>query len=177
MNLNPRQIDDLLARLAAGELDSLSPGQIDALAERLDREPELAARLAGVTPPRDARLQAGPALPGARVWDAMFERIESEVGGVQSAGVRRLPGLGRWLRLGSGLSAAACLLLAFLLWRSPASDPSGDGGEWVIGLSDDVEVLEVETDAGYDSFVSYAPDGGASMIWIYEAPEGEEAPS
>jgi hypothetical protein len=69
-------------------------------------------------------------------------------------------------------------MFAVLLWRWPTMTPGADAdGEWAIGLSDDVEVLELEADTGYASFVSYSPEGGAAMIWIFEDQEGEEAPS
>lgn len=163
--------DELLDRVAAGDLDGLTPEQVDALAARLNADADLAARLEGVRPPRGPAADDPVVLPGAGEWEAVYASIE-DARASASASVPRRASRPRVLRLptwvGSLMAAAACVMFA-MLW-GPLLNRSND--VWELRLGDDVQVLELEVSDEYTSFVSYDSAGGAAMIWIYEGAGG-----
>jgi len=159
-------LDALLDRVAAGELDKLTPTQAAELEAYLNASPPAAARLADLKPPLESVLtKAAPPVRAAR-WEAMWERIESA--SAAPGGLQR----GRILRLMHShafrfvAAAAACLLL-LLTWRVVTSPAA-----LAIRLSDNVEIegLEVSDDAS--SVVSYLGEAGGPVIIGVFAEEG-----
>jgi hypothetical protein len=161
--------DELLAHVAAGRLDDLTPAQVAALDAHLHAHPTAAQRLANVVPAPDSRLAGAIPAPTETQWDQAWKRIES-------ATPTRLPlprETHRVFRLWRTVADVAACLLLVVLWRSSVS-PSD--AAWEMRLSDDVVVHELEVFGDASAFVAYAEDGsGTATIWVFEdgaEPEG-----
>lgn len=160
-------LDELLARVADGRLDDLTPEQVAALEAHLDATPPAADRLAGVTPTPDPQLTAAPPTPSETEWNGIWQRIDSAIPmrGPTPTVIARVIRLWRPLA-----AAAACLLLLLVLWRLAPSTPS-----WEIHLSNDVVVHELEVFGNSSAFVAYSDDDdGSAMIWVFEEDEDSQ---
>lgn len=160
MSTADRNLENLLATVADGRLDELSPDQVAALEEYLDASPDAAARLAAASPNPDPRLSPAAASPTTAEWDAVWDNVESA-----SSTPNAQSGLQRLIRFWRPLSAAAACALLMLMWRGI---PRSDDAAWPIQLSDQVVVHEIEVFGDADAFVDYGDGGGGAMIWLLE---------
>jgi hypothetical protein len=154
-------LDELLACVAEGRLDDLTPEQVAALEEHLNAMPAAAERLAGIVPAAEPQLR-DTAAPSAAEWNDVWERIESAT----APGETRSRVIGRAAWLWRTVTAAAACLLLVVVWRigASATEPA-----WEIQLSDHVLVHELEVFGDASSFVAYAEDGsGSAVIWVFE---------
>jgi hypothetical protein len=156
------ELKTLLDQVTAGELDALTPEQIDALANSLDESPEQAARLSAVRPPAlSARLDGAISLPSAGEWSAMFAQIEA-------AGSKKTRGGSGVLRLWRAMApfaAAAACVLAVSLFSSLSRPAQAD----FIALDADVEIEAMEVGEGSSSIiVSSDEDEHFAVIWAVD---------
>lgn len=171
MNENRKQLEALLDRVAAGELDALAPSEIEQLEAHLNEAPEAAMRLADVRPPT-MRIPA-PAIPAESAWDSVFERVVAADDGVETTSpvrpasvAARRGRLPRLLKAWEPLLAAAAVVLLAVVWRfSPVQPNPADN--WDLHLATDVSVDEIETYGDATSFVAYSDDG-STVIWVVE---------
>jgi hypothetical protein len=167
MNASSHNPDELLARVADGQLDQLTPEQVAALEAHLNTTPAVADRLADVVPAPDPHLVPASSPPSEAEWDALWERVDS------AGSARQTPNtIARVLRFWRPLAAVAACLLLVVLWRAVpwASEPS-----WKMQLSDDVVVHELEVFGDSSAFVAYSDDeSGSAVIWIFEGDEQQE---
>lgn len=163
MSRNKDQIENLLDRVAAGDLDDLTPEQIAALEVHLNASPALAARLADERPPADTLLESlGAELPSESEWDEAWSRI------APASRVMRGLRFGAFAR--TITAAAACVLLAFVYQVGPSRASAGE--PWELSLATDVEIHELDVAEDVSSAVSYADDGeGPVVIWLFEDEE------
>ena len=158
--------DELLAQVAGGRLDELTPEQVAALEAHLNATPAAAERLADVVPASDPGMSHMPAPPSATEWDELWERVDSALP-VRKSAPREV---GRVIRLWEPLAAVAACLLLMILWRA---GPAPAQPAWEMRLSDHVVVHELEVFGDASSFVAYSDDdSGTAVIWVIE--EGEE---
>lgn len=180
MTSNSRDnLEALLRRVEAGELDSLTPEQIDALETFLNESPAAADRLANVRPAPESTsaLSAFPDAPGfgqasipspdKAEWDRVWNNIEAAEAAPRMAApvetCNRSVG-GRLLKLWPLFMAAAACFAIMLTWHFAAVPASA---EWEIRLADQVEVEELNVYGDAIAFVDFNNDGTA-MIWVFE---------
>lgn len=170
MNTPCEQLADALLALIDGRPDALAPEQVAELETHLDECPTCAARLARVQARPEATLHdalAAP-VPEPALWDAVWDRIDARSTAVSVTARRRLPVT---LRLWSGLSAAAAvILLATVWWLTP---PAADY-PWDLRLAgpDDVNIQSLEVFGDATSIVLTAEgDDAAPIIWVIEENE------
>ena len=160
-------LDELLARVADGHLDELTPEQVAALAAHLDTEPAEASRLADGVPAADATLNPALPSPSEAEWKHVWDGIESAA--PNRATTARTIGhvFHTWRPL---VAVAACVAL-LVLWRlTPARVAS-----WELQMSDNVVVHELEVFGDESAFVAYSDDeGGSAVIWVFEEDESPE---
>jgi hypothetical protein len=168
MTTTSDNFDELLARVAEGRLDDLTPEQVAALAAHLDATPMAAQRLADIVAVTDPRLAGAPPSPPEAEWGRVWQGIDSAA----ATHASRPRGSTRALRLWQAVTAVAACLLLVVLWRSvnPPTEAS-----WQMRLSDDVVVHEVEVFGDASSFIAYSEDGsGSAVIWVLEEDEQEQ---
>ncbi len=154
-------LDKLLDRVAAGELDALRPDEIAALERHLNADPPAAAALADLTPAVEPAL-AATAAPTPAEWERVWDRIESAASTPAAGPHAAFRVIRFWQPL---LAAAACLVLMFSL-QTRSVAPRGASQ---IRLSDDVVVSELEVYDDADALVMYDDDGsGRAIIWVFE---------
>lgn len=167
MTSPPENLDAALRAVAAGELDSLTPAQVAALEEALNREPRVAARLKSCAPVPDPLLAAALTrltqhhAPTKIAWDRVWERVDEATTPVvarhQATPARVLFRFWKPLAV-----AAACAVLA-LTWRF--GSPSAD--EWPLRLATSVEIVSLEVYDGATPFVIQSGgEHGVSVIWM-----------
>ena len=182
-------LEALLRRVEAGELDSLTPEQIDALEAHLNamagesKPPDL-PRLGGRLALPDAALPdlaiPDSAMPTPAEWERVWNNIEAGVTTVPAdatpipadrvslklvATAKSKRSVGRrvikfWP---AWAAVAACVALLFT-WHF-AAPPVSAG--WEMQLADQVEVDELDVFGDATAFVDFNDDGTA-MIWVFE---------
>lgn len=166
------EIEALLQAVADSGGPALTPDEIARLAEALDADPRLAARLADVRPRLEpalaAALQQAEAgvTPSAAEWAGVWANIEQAAArGAARPVPRRVRS--RILRLWQpALAAAACLVLA-ALWRFGALPGWADGGD--MRLAHDVEINSIEVYGAATSFVvSTGGSDAIEVIWVLD---------
>jgi hypothetical protein len=161
---------DLLRRIEAGELDSLTPAEIERAERLLNSDSAAAGRVAGQIPPVDANLRdaladaASDSMPREADWDAAWARIEA------AAAPARGP-MPRTLRWGTSVGAIAACLLVAALWSMPDARRSGTRAPeaWPVVLAHDVEIDALEV--GEDTLpivVATGGDDSVEVIWVME---------
>ena len=154
MTRTKAQLDALLERVAAGELDALAPDEIDALQRHLDEDANAADRLADVVPEPEGELRA-VSTPTAGDWDRVWNNIDASERRTTPWWLRITPYAG---------AAAACILLALILRVAPA--PVDD---WAIQLGDEVEINEIEV---FGNASVYVDNSAGGIVWLFEEDEG-----
>jgi anti-sigma factor RsiW len=170
MNTTCEQIADELQNLVEGRLDTLAPEHMSAIEAHLNECPTCAARLARAQarPQADLRDRLAAPAPARAPWDAVWERIETHSAAEPVPPRRRLPVT---LRIWSGLSAAAAvILLATIWWLTPPATDS----PWDLRLAgpEDVQIQALEVFGDTTSIVLTAEgDDAAPIIWVIEENE------
>ena len=171
MNEEHTQLNALLARVAAGEIDALNPSEIALLESHLNDAPDAAGQLAKGRPP----LMRLPeiAMPPEAAWDAMFDRIDASRGAATASPGRspttrpdRTHRLRRLRKTWEPLLAAAAVVLLAVMWRLSPTTPTA-AEPWDLRLATDVSIDEIEVFGDATSFVAYADDG-STVIWVFE---------
>ena len=161
-------VEKLLAQVAAGRLDDLTPEQVAVLEAHLNAAPAASERLASAAPPGDPQPTGAPPSPSETEWNRIWKRIDS-------AAVTRAPRPTRSMhtvRLWQAVTAVAACLLLVVVWRL-ASPPTA--ASWQMRLSNDVVVHEVEVFGDATSFIAYSEDGsGSAVIWVLEEDEQKQ---
>lgn len=169
MSSEADNLDQALKALQAGDLDALTPEQMDRLEGLLNSRPQLADTLTGRLAAPDARLraalddEAADAGPSAPEWERAWNRISTSSGAASTS--RRATG--RFWRLWAPLTAAAaCLLMAASWWGSAL--PAGPQ-PWPMKLATEVEINELEVYGNATAFVvSAGGESGVGIIWVLE---------
>lgn len=180
-NLTPLEAERLLGRLDAGDLDSLTPGEVARLEAYLNDAAfgaVDAARLADATmAPAPTDELAACELPTAAEWDAIWSGIEerAELGADEHAGRTDLK-IARWLirHYGRVAAAAAACLVLMIGWAITKRPNTDDNKPWPLQLATDAEVIEVDASDDVTVFVEFAPDDNDAgpIIWFFEDKEG-----
>jgi hypothetical protein len=160
-------LQDLIAALAEGRFDVLSPDEVAALEAHLNECGACAARLATArAAPPDAGYPEPPAGPEAGVWDAVWNRIDKAA--MDSRPVGLSGGRARWLRSWGAISAAAAILLATAIWHLVPLRPA-PAWEFRLAGAHDVEIESLEVFGEATTFVLNTDDDvGTSIIWVME---------
>ncbi len=162
--------NDRFRMLAAGNLDALSPAQVEALEAALNSEPDLAARLVPCRPPVSPQLAAAlreldrDEQPSPGTWERVWSRIDAAGASAQGRRGAAWRRVSVWRPM---LAAAACLLL-MVGWRlvpSTAAEP------WPLQLAGDVEIDELEVFQDATSFIVSMGNGAGRIIWVL--PDGD----
>ncbi|MBI5866365.1 MAG: hypothetical protein HZB38_17990 [Planctomycetes bacterium] len=163
-------LKSLLARVEAGELDSLTPEQVARLEQHLHESPAAADRVGRAQPPTDRLLAAPIAGPSETEWAGVWSAVESNFASQRK---ERSATAGRVVSLGRAAAAIAACVAIFVLWRSlPTSKPAGEG--WGLAVATNVEIHEVEVFGGRSSMLHFADDGsGAVLISVSDPPEDD----
>jgi hypothetical protein len=165
MPSEPHNLDDALKALATGDVDALSPEQVERLEGLLNSRPELADAFARQLAVPDEPLRAAltsAATPSANQWERAWNGIASAEGSAA-----RARGRGRIWRLWAPLSAVAASLLLVGVWRATAPAPAP--APWPMQLASDVEIDELEVYGDATAFVVYTGgDEGIDVIWVLE---------
>ncbi|MGD8454569.1 MAG: hypothetical protein PVJ57_22370 [Phycisphaerae bacterium] len=157
-------MDDLLNKLAAGELDALSPEEVAALAAHLDANPAAADRVAGLTPPIEPALQADVPLPGEEAWGQVWAGIEAGRRTGSQPFVRRV------LRIVEPvLALAACVLMA-VIWNAGEQQATA---AWPVEWATTVEIDEIEVADGSVPYVAAVEgdESTVSVVWVLDLGE------
>lgn len=144
---------ELLNRVAAGDLDSLTPEQVAALEAHLNSSPSDAARLGAVVPRVDPLVTAISA-PVQTAWEPVWTAISGRRGHG-----RQWP---RRLLLWPGFAAAAAIAMIMTLWRLPART----GPDWTFQPAYDAEVTQVEVFGESTSMLYAVGDRGLPVVWV-----------
>jgi hypothetical protein len=157
-------LDALLALVADGRLDELTPEQVAALEEHLNARPEAVGRLENVVPEPDSLAgHAGPA-PSEAEWEAVWDGIDA---GCAVAGGSEPRRIGRVITFWQPLVAVAACLLLIVFWRAMPSR-----NRWPIELSDHVVVHDLEVFGDESAFIAYSDDNtGSAIIWVFDETE------
>ena len=159
-------LDELLDRVAAGQLDELTSEQVAALEAHLNTTPGAAERLADIVPEADPRLSVIAPTPTDADWGEVWRRVDSAA--LTRESTARV--IGRTIRLWQPLAAAAACLLLMILWRVA---PLRTEPAWELQLSGSVVVHELEIFGGDSAFVAYSDDDGSAVIWVFEEDESQ----
>ena len=161
MNGPKRDIQADLDALAAGELDALSPQQIERLEACVHSQPEAAERLAEQTPPIEPLFRISAESPSEDVWERLWQRVEAGAP-ARGRGFRR-----RLLQLWRPMLAAATVALLVGFWdrARPPAQP-----DWPVEWAREVEINELEVSEGAAPFVLVGGmDDSVSVIWVLDA--------
>ena len=170
MNAACEQFAAALQALIDGRLDALAPEQVAALEAHLNACPTCTARLADAQARPEAALRDSLAtpVPAPALWDAVWDRIDARSAAEPVPARRRLPVT---LRLWSGLSAAAAVILVATIWwlTPPAAD-----SPWDLRLAgpEDVQIQSLEVFVDATSIVLTGEgDAAAPIIWVIQENE------
>jgi hypothetical protein len=153
MNAQPNEVQRLIARVSAGQLDDLSPDEVQLLEVALNEDDALAATLAEVP--------AGGDWPEALTpTDAEWESVWA---GVSSESVSQR-GRNGWLRP-VGIAAAVLLLIG--AWWSGSESESVD--PWQIQPDTDFELVALESGSGEIPFVMTGEEDEFPVIWVIDS--------
>lgn len=165
MNAPEHNLDDLLARVADGRLDELTPEQVAALEAQLEADPGAAERLADVVPASEAVLSPEIPPPSNAEWEHVWDAIESALPARALAPRASRRMFHRWRPL---VAVAACVALV-VLWHLT---PTEFGSPRPLRMSDHVVVHELEVFGDESAFVAYSDDdAGSAVIWVFESDE------
>ncbi len=158
MNARTDNLDRLLERVAAGELDALSLDEIGRLEQHLNENDQAAERLAAASTGRLPAL-AGlpPASPTADQWAGVWSGVRTAAS--QRAGPRA-PHPSRITRLFGIAAAAAACLIAALTWPTT---PIARQAEWSLEIAETVQVDELEV-FDVTPTIYYNSQGGVALI-------------
>jgi len=159
-------LDALLDRLAAGELDAFEPDEIEALERHLNEHSGAAERMINVKPPAAGELAFDEPMPDESAWGAVWDGIDAGVKSARRSTIRR----SRWSNLFRVSGALAACALAMVAWKITRPDASAG---WSMELAGNVEIEDLEVFGDETGFVSYADDdSGAAFVWVMEDAEG-----
>ena len=151
------KLREALDAIVAGDLDAPSPDQIARLEARVNANPDVRARLAGIVPPIEPALRAAVQPPPKRVWEDVWRRVDEAVSAAPAP---------RVLRLWRPLTAAAACVLMVGLWNIGRGPTVAD---WPVEWARDVEINELEVLEGCTPFVAaVGADSPVSVIWVLD---------
>lgn len=174
MNQSHDNLEQLLARIASGDLDGLSASDIATVEHALHANPALADRFADAMPPANALLQVPVAKPSAAEWSGIWSEIERRRAMPMQDKRRREP---RVFTLWRAWAAVAACVGLFALWRVlPISGNGAGGGDDVrLASGGNVEILDMEVFGGRSATLHFADDGSGAVIISISDPENEDS--
>lgn len=153
MNAQPEEVQRLIARVSAGQLDDLSPDEVQLLEVALNEDDALAATLAEVPAGGD---WPGELAPSEAEWQSVWAGVNSD-----SAPQR---GQGWWLRP-MGIAAAVALMIG-AWWSGPVRstvDP------WQIQPDTDFELVALESGSDEIPFIMTGDEDEFPVIWVIDS--------
>ncbi len=113
-------LNELLAAVAAGRLDALTPEQVERLAAHLDEDPATATEIGALRPAGSPALAAPVTMPSPRQWQAVWDRIESATPTTRLRPATGHPADGaraaRILRIWRPIAAVAACVVLLVSW-------------------------------------------------------------
>lgn len=153
--------------LADGRMDSLTPEQVDAVAQHLNECPACAGRLADVSSTLPLPTSLAVADPPAQAWALLWEAIDRREHAMSSA---RDEARGVWpfRRFVQTFSAvAAALLVGLGVWQFTRPSEPAARGIYELAHAGDVTIESLEVSGDDTSFVVTADDD-VQVIWVVE---------
>lgn len=169
--MTPIELNELLARVEAGHLDSLSPDQALQLEAHLDRDTAAARRIGAAAVPPLGPSQGMPTLPSEAMWRMVWSQVAAagdreahQRAAARPAALLRLPHAWPGLRrIRPFAAAAACVLgVGIWSWLTPAQAER-------LRLNADTQISQLEVDENWSSFVlTDSGDQDFTIIWVVE---------
>lgn len=164
--MSPHRRTALIAAVAEGRLDTLSPADVAALSDLLNANDTVAAQIAGLPAAQRSWQTPAVALPSGAEWDRVWAGVSSELGAAasHSSGVAR-PGTMRSWSLRPFAAAAVCVLMVSVLtrFRPALANPPLE-----LDLASEIATLDVSDDCS--AFVVDSEDSGP-IVWVVENDE------
>jgi|GEM_PF-1385283 len=171
MTAGDHNLHEVRRLLTAGDLDAITPAQIEQIERALADDAAAVAALGRQTPPLPPSLARAlqdwerEQQPAALVWEHMWSAIDAAV--LRS---RRAPvAVGRRrLRLWQSMVAAAAGLILFVSWQAyplRAVEP------WPLRLAGEVDIEQLEVFQDATTFVVSLDGDGGQIIWVLPAAE------
>ncbi len=164
--MSPHRKTTLIAAVAKGRLDTLSPVDVAALSELLNADDTLAAQVAAMPARQQSWSEPAVATPSGAEWDRVWAGVSSEVGAAASPsrGVARPATMRAW-SLRPFAAAAVCVLMVSVLtrFRPALANPPLE-----LDRASEIATLDVSDDCS--AFVVDCEDSGP-IVWVVENDE------
>lgn len=157
MSQATRDIDELLALVAAGQLDALSPEEVERFETALAADDALAARLAEM--PVGASDLPDVMTPTAAEWNRVWAGVERSQ--------RRGWHLGRLVHHWQAMAAAAVIVLMVGIWELMPTNVK-QAKSWQLRPDNDIQVVDLESFGDDTPVVLAGGDGDFPVIWVME---------
>lgn len=155
MTPNADEIKQMLARVSAGELDELTPQEIDQLEQAINEDDALSAQVADISAGTDWPLEL---TPSDAEWDQVWQGVT-----VSDQHAGHQPVAGWWLRP-VGVAAAVVALLG--AWSSVPQPSAVD--PWLIQPDTDFEIVAFEAGSDATPFIIEGGDEEFPVVWVIE---------
>lgn len=169
--MTPIELNELLARVESGHLDSLSTDQVLQLEAHLNRDAAAARRIGVAAVPPMSPAPGMPTLPSDAMWRMVWSQIAAagdlavhQPSAARPAALLRLPHAWPGLRrIRPFAAAAACVLgVGIWSWLTPAQAER-------LRLNADTQISQLEVDENWSSFVlTDNGDQDFTIIWVVE---------
>ncbi|MGE3181595.1 MAG: hypothetical protein AB7N71_08190 [Phycisphaerae bacterium] len=169
--MNPREFENMLARIAALGIDALTPHEIAKLEAHANAHPGAGSQLRALESRQSPPLAFVQKLPAAAEWDMVWQGISTHSaaapGGAASSRRARTP----WILRPMAAAAACVLMVGSLSWFTPLR-----ADDMPLSFDAHAEILEIEVFDGDSSFVMCGGDEAeCAFIWVVENEEADSS--